>query len=195
ARRYGYYYCYRPECRAVKVAKADLEAAFLEHMRSLKPKSKTAEHLPKIFAKVWAEIEGDSAATAKKLTKRLEEQKRMKSELLKSKLRGEVTQADYAAANAEFTAEIASIEEQMQASQSNSVSADGFVTFGKLVSADIASVWERADAEDRVGVQNLLFGGQIRYSAETGNFEHLNSSLFSVLADMSSKNAMMARPE
>ena len=74
----------------------------------------------------------------KKLTAGLDEQKRLKSELWKAKLRGEVSQLDYASANAEFDAEIKSLQEQIDGSRSSGPSLDGFMRF--VMQVDIAEV-------------------------------------------------------
>src|SRR5262249_39177356 len=112
AKKYGFYWCYRPKCRAVKVAKQELESAFIAHMKPLHTNKKTLAAFPKAAAQMWAERQGDSEAYTKKLTARLDEQKRLKSELLKAKLRGEVSQSDYAEANLEFETEIRSLQRQ-----------------------------------------------------------------------------------
>ena len=62
AKKYGFYWCYRPGCRALKVAKQELETAFIEHLRKLRPNSNTLAALPKAAAKMWAERQGDSDA-------------------------------------------------------------------------------------------------------------------------------------
>jgi hypothetical protein len=46
---------------------------------------------------------------------RLEEQKRLKRELLKAMLGGKISNAEYSEANAEFGAEIAVTEQELQA--------------------------------------------------------------------------------
>jgi hypothetical protein len=44
----------------------------------------------------------------------LEEQKRLKGELLKAKLRGEISQGDYEQANVEYSADISATMEQRE---------------------------------------------------------------------------------
>ena len=73
----------------------------------LRPDADSVLAFPKIAAKVWAQKQGDNEKTAKRLAVRLEEQKKLKAELLKAKLRGEVSQADYIQANAEYAEELA----------------------------------------------------------------------------------------
>src|SRR5260370_40022112 len=101
-KHYANYWCRNSECRAVRVSKSVLESDFVEHLGTLRPDAATLAQFPAIAADVWARRRGDTGAATRELTARLEEQKKLKAELLRAKLRGEVTQADYAQANADF---------------------------------------------------------------------------------------------
>ena len=72
--------------------KAVLESEFVEQLRTLRPDAATVAQFPAIAAEVWARRHGDTDVKLKQLTARLEEQKGLKSELLRAKLRGEVNQ-------------------------------------------------------------------------------------------------------
>jgi DNA invertase Pin-like site-specific DNA recombinase len=114
AKKYGHYWCRKKNCHAVLVSKEKLESDFVALLRRLQPDKEAITSFPKIAARVWSQKEGDAAASTKRLLTRLESQKRLKTELLKAKLRSEITQADYQQANTEFTDEITSVEEQLQ---------------------------------------------------------------------------------
>jgi hypothetical protein len=116
----------------------------------------------------------------------------MKSELLRAKLRGEVCQADYAQANAEFDTEMAALDEQLQSARSNRLSLDAFLRFAQVMLIDVAGAWQRAGAEQKVRVQNLLFQSGLRYSQELRDFKHLNPCLFNTMEEMSGKNWLLA---
>jgi site-specific DNA recombinase len=92
--RFGYYWCRQPGCRSVMVRKETLESMFIKHIQHLQPDELTVSEFPKIAAEIWTEVQGDVKATAKKLSAQLEEQKRLKSKLLRAKLRQEISQAD-----------------------------------------------------------------------------------------------------
>jgi hypothetical protein len=120
------------------------------------------------------------------------EQKGMKSELLRSKLRGEVGQADYAQANAEFDTEISLLTEKIALTNTDRMSFDGFLRFGKAALADLVGAWQRAGGDQRLGVQTLVFQDGLLYSPESKKFEHLNPHLFSIVEGMSSKSGGLA---
>jgi len=92
-RKYGYYWCRRQACSEVMVRRERLEDLFMDHLRRLQPDKETIQEFPAIAEQVWRQTQGDAEENAKTLHTQLEDQKRMKSELLPAKLRGEVNQA------------------------------------------------------------------------------------------------------
>jgi hypothetical protein len=146
-------------------------------------------------ARVWEEKQGGSERESNKLTKRLEEQKRLKFELLKMRTRDEISREEFEQANADFAADIFAIEEQLLAVASRRDIADSFVRFAELQLMDIANAWRIAGPEQRQRVQNLLFEGGLDYSPNVGILNRSNSSLFSVLEAMNSQNGLLVGPE
>jgi hypothetical protein len=90
----------------VKLSKEKLEGEFIALLGRLRPSPETVSEFPRIAAQVWAQTQRDTEKTVKRLTQHLVEQKRLKGELLRAKLRGEVPQEDYQQANLEFAEEI-----------------------------------------------------------------------------------------
>jgi hypothetical protein len=96
---------------------------------------------------------GDAENTAANLRRQVDANRQVKSELLRAKLRGQVSQSDYSEANAQFDAVIRALEEQTHANLSAKMSLDGFVRFAKLAqcnTAATAATWELAPAEQRL---------------------------------------------
>jgi hypothetical protein len=180
-KHYANYWCRNAECRAVKVSKFVLESEFVEHLQSLRPDAATVAQFPAIAADVWARRRGDTGGATRELTARLEEQKRLKAELLRARLRGEVNQADYAQANADFDDDIAGITQELHAVRSQRGTLDAFLRFAKLMLVDVAAAWQRADAEQRLRVQNFLFQGGVAYHRNQKFLNTTNPSLFQQL--------------
>jgi DNA invertase Pin-like site-specific DNA recombinase len=193
-KRYGHYWCRKQECRLVKVSKEKLERDFLLLLYRLQPGQKTLSEFPKIAAKVWAQKQGDSQAETERLKAQLEDRKFLKSELLKAKLRGEVSQADYEEANRGYSEDVSMIQEQLAILDASRVNFDAFVRFSELMLSDIAGAWQKANADQRQRVQNLLFQGGIHYSSERGFLNRSNHSLFSMLEENTTENGMLASP-
>jgi len=194
-KHYPNYWCRNSECRAVRVAKPVLESEFVEYLGTLRPDAATAAQFPAIAAEVWAKRQGDSSRTTKELTARLEEYKKLKVELLRARLRGEVSQADYVQANADFDDEIEGIAQQMQALRPQRRTLDAFLCFSKLMLVDVAAAWQRADAEQRLRVQNFLFRDGVAYHKEQKFLNTTNPTLFQQLRALTHPERAVGVPD
>lgn len=83
-----------------------LESEFMALLQRLHPEKDAVSSFPKIAAKAWADRMGATDKETKRLTTRLEDQKRLKNNLLRAFIAGSIAKADYGEANAEFAAEI-----------------------------------------------------------------------------------------
>ncbi len=179
--RYPRYWCRQRGCRAVSLPKAHLESEFQTFLGRLQVnKDKTAD-FPKIAAKVWEAKQGSAQRESKKLTTQLEEQKKLKSNLLNLRMEGEISKDEFEEANAAFRVKIHAIEERLQGAASTKAKADSFVRFAELQVMDMAHVWRIASPEQRERVQNLLFEGGLEYSSKSGFLNRSESSLFNAL--------------
>jgi len=194
-KHYANYWCRNAECRAVKVSQTKLHSDWVAHLKSLQPDPATVAQFPAVAADVWAARQGDASEATKRLSDRLAEQKRLKSELLRAKLRGEVNQSDYAAANADFDGEIETVTERLHALRSQRATLESFVRFSKLLLVDIAGAWQRANAEQKLGVQNFLFFGGIAYTQESKFLNTTNPVLFQQLAMISHPEVGVGVPD
>jgi site-specific DNA recombinase len=194
-KHYANYWCRNSECRAVKVPKPVLESEFIEHLRTLLPDAATIAQFPAIAADVWARRQGDASAATKRLAARLEEQQKLKSELLRAKLRGEVTHADYAQGNADFDDDIDGITQELHAVRSQRGTLDAFLRFTKLMLVDVAAAWQRADAEQRLRVQNFLFRTGIAYHQDQKFLNTTNSTLFQQLRGLTHSEGGVGVPD
>jgi hypothetical protein len=176
------------------VRREELEGVFVEHLRTAKPDRDTIANFPKVAERVWARKQADAEASEKRTRARLNEYKRLKSELLLAKLRGEINQSDYALANSEFDRECGALEEQLQAAGSNPVTLEDFMGFVNAMLVDLARAWLSAKAEQRVRVQNLLFQNSLRYSQTSRSFERPKPCLFNTLEETSGQNWWLASP-
>ena len=193
---YPYYYCRKPGCRAVKsIAKQEMEASFENLLGRLRPAPEVNAEFPKVAGEVWREQQGNAEKQKRKLSAALEEQKKLKSELLRAKLRGEVAQADYEQVNAEFTREIADIERGLREIDAAQADGEAFLRFAQLQLMDIGGAWRLANPEQRVRVRNLLFQNGLSYFPDSGISNTCNSSLYSLLEAITADNIGMARPE
>jgi site-specific DNA recombinase len=194
-KHYPNYWCRNAECRAVRVSKPVLESEFVEYLGTLRPDAATVAQFPAIAAEVWAQRQGDSSMATKELTARLEEQRKLKAELLRARLRGDVNQADYAQANLDFDAEIEAIAHKINALRSQRRTLDAFLRFSKLMLVDISAAWERADAEQRLRVQTFLFREGLAYHQDQKFLNTTNPTLFQQLRTLTHPESAVGVPD
>ncbi len=133
--------------------------------------------------------------TNKELDVHLNEQKKLKAELLRAKLRAEVSQADEVQANADFDEEIEGIAQQISTLRSQRGTLDAFLGFSKLMLLDISAAWQRADAEQRLGVQNFLFRDGVAYHQDQ-KFVNTNTlTLFQQLSALTHPERVVGVPD
>jgi hypothetical protein len=161
-----------------------LEEQFLSLMSRLQPRPEMAAEFSAIAAQVWETQQEESEKSSKKCTARLEEQKRLKSELLRAKLRGEVAQSDYEQGNAEFSREIVDLERQVRSIGAATADRNAFVRFCELAIVDIPGVWRCASDDQRRRVRQIIFSEGILVDAERKLSNPQNRSLFNVLERM-----------
>jgi site-specific DNA recombinase len=194
SKKYARYWCRNGNCGAVKLSKAALEQQFLALLRRLQPEPTAVASFPRVAAKVWAEKQGDIEANAKRFAARLNDAQRLKSELLRARLRHELSQADFERANAEFDDDIAAAEGQLALLETGKATLNDFIAFAELLLADIAGTWEKASGDQRQRVQNLLFLDGLQYHQESGFLNTSKPSLFRVLEEISTEKGILASP-
>lgn len=195
-KHYANYWCRNAECRAVRVSKLILESEFVEYLGTLRPEAATVAQFPAIAAEVWAaQRQGDSGMATKELNARLEEQKKLKAELLRARLRGDVSQADYAQANVDFDIEIEMVVQKIRALDSQRRTLDAFLRFSKLVLLDISAAWERAGAEQKLRVQNFLFREGVAYDQSQKFLNTTNPTLFQQLKRLTHPEIAVGVPD
>ena len=195
-KHYAHYWCRNPHCnKRVSVSKALLEADFLEHLQMLRPDEVTIAQFPAIASRVWARRHTDKNTAIERLNQSLSQLEKLKTELLRAKLRGEVSQVDYALGNSEFDEEIANIKQQLETVRSRHRTLDAFLRFSKLMLVDIASAWRRAPIEQRVSVQNFLFHDGIAYTEETKFLNTAKPTLFQQLRELASFDGRIGVPD
>lgn len=114
---------------------------------------------------------------------------------MRAKLRGEVTHADYAQANADFDDDIDGITQELHAVRSQRGTLDAFLRFAKLMLVDVAAAWQRADAEQRLRVQNFLFGTGIAYHQNQKFLNTTNPTLFQQLRGLTHSERGVGVPD
>jgi hypothetical protein len=177
----------------MRFVKSSLKRSSFPNFEGYNRKGETLADFLKVAAKVWNSKQGDFEKRRIKLFSQLEECRTLKSKLLRSMLRGDVSQTEYEENNAQFAGEIAALEAELRVIESDAGKMDSFICFLNCV-MDLAHVWEIAHPEQRQRVQNLLFSDGLSYSMSVGFLNRSKSSLFNMLESISSENVLLASP-
>jgi hypothetical protein len=86
---YARYWCPNGNCKAVRLSKEQLESEFVTLLRRLRPEKNVVSSFPKIAAKAWADRQGATDKETRRLATHLEDQKRLKRNLLRAYLGNE----------------------------------------------------------------------------------------------------------
>jgi hypothetical protein len=94
----------------------------------------------------------------------------IKAELLRAKLRGEVSQADYAQANADFDDEIEGIAQQLHALRSQRETLDAFIRFSRLLLMDVSAAWRNERTLSKGYVFKIFSSETVLRTTKTRSF-------------------------
>ena len=125
----------------------------------------------------------------------IRDRKKLKAELLRARLRGDVSQADYAQTTVEFDEEIAGVSRPLHALRSQRGTLDAFLRFSKLMLVDISAAWVRADAEQKLRVQNFLFQDGVAYDQDQKFLNTTNPTLFQQLRSLTHPETSVGVPD
>ena len=180
-RKYGYYRCRNPHCRAVKIGSPFLEDEFRALLKRLVLTQETLKFFPTLGAKIWTEMQGDVDKKRKRLMADLNELRGLKSSIVKLRANGELSPEEFAEENGRYTQQISAIQEELTLLDSVCTKKEAFMRFLEVRLMNIAEAWDKADISQKYKVQTLLFSDGLRYSQKSNSLNFSNSSLFSHL--------------
>ena len=155
--RYPRYWCPQKGCRAVSIPKSHLESEFQSFIGRLRADREKVADFPKVAARVWKAKHASSEQQLKKLTSELQEQKKLRSNLLILRVKGDLSQEEFEEAKAVLSDKISEIEARQQTLASSRATADSFVRFAELQLVDMAHVWRIASPEQaRTGSKSAV---------------------------------------
>lgn len=162
----------------VSLPKLHLESEFQLFLGTQQTDRKKFADFPRIAARVWEAKHRNSERGVKKLRSELDEEKRLKSNLLRLRTKDEISREEFEGANAALREKIFGIEDKLRALELARTAVDSFVHFAELQVTDLAHVWQIASPLQRERVQNLLFERGFRLFAGNRLFEPLEVIAF-----------------
>lgn len=176
-KKFPYLWCYTKGCRAVLVPKGELENSFVHLLAILQPTLEYLNRLPEIAARQWEVRKGAIKQESRTLNLRLTEQKRLNSEAIKAKLRGELSGEDFQSLKSEIAEESRKIEDALKALESERKTLAEMTQQTKLENVSFLNAWRNAGIQGKQELQKALFPDGLVWSHETGFLNHQNKWL------------------
>jgi site-specific DNA recombinase len=180
-KKFPYYWCYQKDCRAVFVPAAELEKAFVGWLAQYEPTVEYLALLPDVAKEVWAKRQERAKQDSRALTIRLQEQKHLNSQGIKAKLKGELSEEDFAALKQSITEETALIEKQLTALESERSTMEELIAQTQRELVDLPAAWTKAGLSERRELCAMLFPDGLVWGHEWG---FLNSKNTSIMQDL-----------
>jgi site-specific DNA recombinase len=177
--RYGYYFCHKRDCRAVKLRAEALEKEFVEVLRRLQP---TKAYLRLLHEEVLAEL--DRQKKAAREVRRAAQQRVATLQGRKERLveayvyEKAIDQKTYRVQLKRLAEQLGSAELACQDATIADIDVDGIFFFAQHVLTDAARLWVEMRPEAKRRFERHLFPDGVVYAPEEGFRTPLSSRLF-----------------
>ena len=179
-KKYPRYWCWTKDCRAVGIARDELEQHLVRLLALMKPTAEFLAMLPDLIAHRWQERKQKIASDASRLLARLDEQKTLNQRAVRAKVNGEISQADYDGLKDEIAAETERINAQIKALDSERDTMDELMRQARIEAVDLVGAWNKGNINQRREIVSGFFPDGLVFSHEKGFIEPANT----VLMDM-----------
>jgi site-specific DNA recombinase len=164
SKRYAFYFCYTPSCRAVSIRAEDMHLLFKNLLERHQPTQEALlKGFPEMAAGRWAAMCEAVASTMRKLTQRQHDITTQNNAALDKMLRGTITEKAYQNYVEPTTRELEQIEERFAELQKKRVTLDELTEQVKAEAIDLAGTWERGSLDTKLDRQRSLFGQHLYF--------------------------------
>jgi site-specific DNA recombinase len=182
-KKFPYYWCYKPGCRSVFISAEKLEKEFVALLEMHQPTMELLERLPEIAKQLWKVRQERVQQDSRALTILLQDQKHLNSQAIKAKLKGELTEEDFATLKQNITDETALIEKQLTALESERSTMEELVAQSQRELVDLAAAWNKANLTQRRELCAMLFPDGLVWSQSWGFLNPKNHTIMQDLCD------------
>jgi site-specific DNA recombinase len=182
-KKFPYYWCYKPGCRAVFVSREELEHKFVSLLAMYQPTVEYLALLPEIAKEVWAKRQERAKQDFRALTIKLQEQRHLNSEAIKAKLKGELLAEDFDALKANIIEETARIAAAITALESERSTMEELIAQTQRELIDLPAAWAKAGLSERRELCSMLFPDGLVWGHEWGFLNSKNTSIMQDLCD------------
>lgn len=172
AGRYGYYWCRSSKCagdgeRRVRIRKEQLEAKFLELLRSLTPAGGLGGLFREIVTDLWKERHSEEQSQRAKLTTRVKELAIEERKLTRAFVtKGSVDERAYKDLRDALREEATAAGIELQRIQSDDLELDRALDLGERLLEDAAKLWLEIDPGQRSRLQRFVYPDGLTFDGE-----------------------------
>jgi hypothetical protein len=167
----------------VFISAEKLEADFVALLDMYQPTVEYLAILPSIAKEVWKTREERARQDSRALTIRLQEQKHLNSQAIKAKLKGDLSEEDFAALKENITEETALIEKRLSALESERSTMEELVAQTQRELVDLPAAWKKAGLSQRRELCEMLFPDGLVWSQSWGFLNPKNKTIMQDLCD------------
>jgi site-specific DNA recombinase len=181
--RYGYYFCVRG-CNGYTVKKDLMEAQWVALLGTLQPREELLNSVPKMVAAAWKHRAARAEEERRQLTARLNEQKALNQKTIEARVKGQISDEDFATMKKSITAELEEFEHQLKALDEEKHGMQELTQAYEYKVKNLAMFWQNANLKDRVELQFSLWSEGLRWTPKSAFLNTLNRSLFQQVEEM-----------
>ena len=150
----------------------------------MQPTAELLAKLPTIAESNWKQRKERIAAERKQLTTRLNEGTVLNRKAIASKLRGELTEADFQAVKGHLEENMAGIDDQLKALDNERSTIEQLIVDAEHDIVNLARAWLKGGINERRELQNTLFPEGLRFSPDFLPFEPGNRTLMTAVSEL-----------
>src|SRR5882724_9537747 len=181
---YGFYFCAQKGCRSVSVRKEYLEHAWLTLLLMTQPREEYLRRLPELVEAAWQQRKASAEEERRQLTSRLTEQNALNKKSIEARVKGKISDEDFATMKKAIADEIEHIEHALKRLQEER---SGVQELAKIKEYELKNLWEtwkNGDLNYRVELQFALAPEGLRWSSNNGFLNKGNPQLFQAYKEL-----------
>lgn len=180
---YGYYFCPR-KCKGYTVKKALMEAQWIALLGTLQPREELLNAVPQMVAAACKHRAERAEEERRQLTLRLNEQKALNQKTIEARVKGQISDEDFATMKKFITAETEAFEHQLRVLDEEKNGMQELTQTYEYKVKNLALFWQNANLNDRVELQFSLWSEGLRRTPQSAFLNTLNRSLFQQVEEM-----------
>jgi site-specific DNA recombinase len=181
---YGFYFCAQKGCRAVSLRKEYLEYAWLTLLQMTQPREEYLRRLPELVEAAWKQRKASAEEERRQLTSRLAEQNALDKKSIEARVKGQISDQDFATMKKAITDEIEHIEHSLKRLNEERDGVQEIAKIKEYELRNLAESWKNGDLNYRVELQFALAPDGLRWLPDNGFLNKGNQQLFQAFQEL-----------